>query len=243
MRWIALIFALLLPPLKPALAQDQIGVAAPDDVIASGLMRHLLPRFSLKTGVRVGVDPSGAMVIDDGASGTPVFERNGTIYRLRIKDDRKQIRFKDWLTSEIGLRTVESFEPGDGAPFTAPRVVATSTEPLLFDGDATAGAALSLSHCGRCHVIGPQNAMNSIGSTPSFAALRAIEGWDVKFQTFYVLRPHGVFTQIDGVTEPFDPDIPSPIAPVMMSVDDLEAILAYVAQVEPADLGAPLQLQ
>ena len=61
------------------------------------------------------------------------------------------------------------------------------------------------------------------------------------FQAFYVLAPHPAFTQIKDVTEPFPIDLPSPIAPMEITLDDLEAILAYVAEMPPADLGAPIQ--
>ena len=85
--------------------------------------------------------------------------------------------------------------------------------------------------------------MKGIGSTPSFALLRALSDWPRRFEAFYVLKPHGAFTRIAGVTPPFPIDRPPPIAPVEMSLDELDAILAYVAQMEPADLGAPIRHQ
>lgn len=227
----------------PASAQDGLGLEAPQAVSDSGLLKHLLPRFSLKTGIRVTAAAQGDMVLSESGQGVPVMQRGDTVYVLSIGDDARQQRFQDWLTSEIGIRTIESFVPAEGNPFTAPLPVLAEETELIFEGDPEAGAVLSLTHCGRCHVIGPQNAMNSIGSTPSFAVLRAMRDWDNKFLSFYVLRPHGVFTQIDGLTEPFDPAVPPPIAPVRITPEDLDAILAYVAQVEPADLGAPLQFQ
>ena len=227
----------------PVAAQDDLGLAAPEAVTESGLLKHLLPRFSLKTGIRVTADSGGQMRLSAEGDGVPVLQRGEVVFRLSIGDDPREVRFQDWLTSDIGIRTVESFAPAEGAPFTAPLPVETDTAEVVFDGDPVEGEALSLTHCGRCHVIGPQNAMNSIGSTPSFAVLRAMSDWDNKFFSFYVLRPHGVFTQIEGLTPPFDPAVPSPIAPVRMTAEDLDAIVAYVAQVEPADLGAPLQLQ
>ncbi len=39
---------------------------------------------------------------------------------------------------------------------------------------------------------------------------------------------------------PFDESRPSPIVPLRITLDDLDAILAYVATIEPAQLsGAP----
>ena len=85
--------------------------------------------------------------------------------------------------------------------------------------------------------------MRGLGSTPSFMVLRALPDWAERFQQFYVRKPHGSFTQVAGVTAPFSPEHPPPIFPVQISLDDLEAILAFVAEVPAADLGAPLQFQ
>jgi hypothetical protein len=90
-------------------------------------------------------------------------------------------------------------------------------------------------------VVSDKNRMNSIGSTPSFAVLRTLRDWEDRFQAFYVLKPHPAFTQIEDVTEPFDPTRPSPIAAVEMTLDDLENIMAFVQGIAPADLGRPVQ--
>jgi hypothetical protein len=82
--------------------------------------------------------------------------------------------------------------------------------------------------------------MNAIGSTPSFFALRSLSDWEARFAAFFALNPHPSFTQVTGVTEPFAEDRPPPIVPITLSLEDLEAILAYVAALEAADLGAPL---
>lgn len=243
MRLILLSLVAALSLSLPASAQDDLGLKAPQAVTDSGLLKYLLPRFSLKTGIRVVPSAEGDMVLSEDGQGVPVMQRGDAVYALSIGEDARQQRFQDWLTSEIGVRTIESFTPEEGDPFTAPLPVLVEDTAPVFEGDPEAGAALSLTHCGRCHVIGPQNALNSIGSTPSFAVLRAMRDWDNKFLSFYVLRPHGVFTQIDGLTQPFDPAVPPPIAPVRITPEELDAILAYVAQVEPADLGAPLQFQ
>ena len=85
--------------------------------------------------------------------------------------------------------------------------------------------------------------MSSIDSSPSFFALRSLPDWEDRFQTFYVLNPHPAFTQIADVTPPFPDELPSPIVPVEMTLEDVDAILAFVAALKPADLGAPLQHQ
>jgi hypothetical protein len=147
------------------------------------------------------------------------------------------------MTSDIGRRTVAGFAPTTGRRFAVPEGRASADDRPLFEGDVGLGADLSLSLCGRCHVIGPENRMDGIGSTPSFAVLRTLPDWGDRFQQFYVLPPHGAFTAIDDVTAPFDPMRPPPISPVEMTLDDLDAILAYVAVLKAADLGAPLHLQ
>ena len=82
-----------------------------------------------------------------------------------------------------------------------------------------------------------------MGSTPSFPLLRTFSDWDERFESFYVLKPHAAFTQIEGVTPPFDIERPSPIVPMEITLEDLEAITAYVAIIAPADLGAPIKSQ
>lgn len=228
---------------SPLMAQDALGLAAPDAVVDSGLLKHILPRFSLKTGVRIVQDPAGVMQLANAPPGIPVFQGRDSIYYLRTTDDPRQQRFRDWMTSEIGKRAIEAFQPDGNAPFSARIEQAAQAQTPTFDGDATRGAILSMTHCGRCHVIGEANRMKGLGSTPSFAVLRSLGDWEDRFQQFYVLRPHGTFTQITGVTAPFAEHLPPPIVPLEITLSDLEAILAFVAVTEPADLGAPLVSQ
>ena len=91
-----------------------------------------------------------------------------------------------------------------------------------YEGDAALGAVRAEEMCGRCHVVDAAKRMNSIGSTPSFFALRSLTDWEDRFQTFYVLNPHPAFTQIKDVTPPFPVDRPSPIVPVVMTLDDMD---------------------
>ena len=229
---------------SPATAEaPDLGLAAPAAVVDSGLLRHILPRFSLKTSIRVVGDQNGVMQLALTEPGVPVFQGDGTTYYLRTQDTARQNRFRDWMLSEIGKNTIDSFKPEDVQLFSARfEIIETkaATEP---DGNAVLGAALSLTLCGRCHVVGPENRMKGLGSTPSFAVLRSLSDWADRFQEFYVRKPHGAFTQIADVTPPFDPERPSPIHPVSMSLTDLDAIIAFVASTDAADLGAPLQTQ
>ncbi len=242
MRFVLLCLSLTLTA-TPSGAQDAIGLSAPSEVSDSGLLQHILPRFSLKTGIRVVADEAGVMSLNTASDGEPVFARGGVVFHLSIQNDPRQARFRDWLISDIGKRTVESYAPDQGGPFSTSFQVAVVTETHTIDGDTALGQELSMTHCGRCHVIGPQNRLNGLGSTPSFAVLRTLPDWSERFQAFFALNPHPAFTQIDGLTPPFDPTRPSPIHPVEMTLDDLDAILAFVSVMEAADLGAPLQHQ
>ena len=58
MRWICFCLGLMLTT-GPLAAQDTLGLAAPPVVSDSGLLQYMLPRFSLKTGIRVVADPGG----------------------------------------------------------------------------------------------------------------------------------------------------------------------------------------
>ncbi len=242
MRFVLLCLSLTLAS-TPSWSQEAIGLATPDEVSDSGLLQHILPRFSLKTGIRVVADENGRMSLSSAPPGDPVFQRDGVVYHLQIQDNSRQARFRDWLLSDIGKRTIESFAPAQGDPFSANLAVAVIETEQVVDGDAALGQELSLSLCGRCHVIGPQNRMNGLGSTPSFAVLRSLPDWSERFEAFFVLNPHPAFTQIKDVTPPFAVNRPSPIHPVEMTLEDLEAILAFVSGMRAADLGSPLEFQ
>ncbi|MFC3616665.1 hypothetical protein ACFORG_23230 [Lutimaribacter marinistellae] len=242
MRRFLLCLSLMLTA-SPSVGQDALGLAVPESVTTSGLLQHILPRFSLKTGIRVRPDPKGEMFLAESAPGTPVMKRASVTYFLRITENASQERFRDWLLSEVGQKTITGFRPETGPAFSTDIGRVEVVEAPKVEGDARRGAELSMSLCGRCHVVGPENRMNGLGSTPSFAVLRTLPDWLERFQVFYVLAPHPAFTQVKDITQPFDPERPPPIVPVTMSLEDLEAILAYVSVVAAADLGAPLQTQ
>jgi hypothetical protein len=230
-----------------ARAADDVRLSAPQALVESGLLEYLVPRFSLKTSVRVAVVPKEAradLALTNQAAGTPVFQGPDATWSLMVLNETEgATRLADWLTGTIGKRTITSFKV-DGAPlFSLPKAAEPDAVAVSFEGDAVLGRKLSDKLCGRCHVVNAQNRMNDIGSTPSFFLLRAMQDWDRRFQMFYALNPHPSFTQVADVTPPFPIDRPSPIIPVEMTLDDLEAILAYVSALAPADLGAPLQHQ
>lgn len=227
----------------PTYSQEKaFSLQAPDTLVETGFLKHLLPRFSLKTGIRITVvNEAGDAVF--GAEGDPVFRQGETIWHFTSNGDAYPVAFQDWLLSDVGQGTIEAFKR-DGAPlFSADVAVKEEAQVVAVSGDAVLGEELSLSKCGRCHVVNKKNRMNAIGSTPSFALMRSFPDWQRRFETFFLLRPHGAFTQVAEVTDPFPEHLPSPIAPIEVTLDEIEAITAYVGSVAPADLGAPVQSQ
>lgn len=224
----------------PAAAQEgPVTVEAPTAVVETGLMKYVMPRFSLKTGVRLSlVEAEGAVVI--GADGTPIMEGLGQVWAVSHDDSPRAARFAEWLSSEVGQRTIASFAPEGEAPFGPPPEVVETAEDLIFEGDPTLGREVSEVHCSRCHAVVPGKRLNDIGSTPSFFVLRTLNNWPERFQAFFALNPHPAFTQIAEVTEPFPDNRPSPIAPIEMTLEELDAVLAYVAGLQAADLGKDL---
>jgi mono/diheme cytochrome c family protein len=241
----------MLGVLLPAtsIAQERtFELSAPKQLVETGLLKHILPRFSLKTGIKVQLVPDEAeptVSLNRQRHGQPVFNGPDNQWYLEIHDLENSFaaRFSDWLASEIGARTIEAFKISGKQVFNRPVVALVEKDTDSFEGNPDIGEAISLRSCGRCHVVSKVNKMKAIGSTPSFALLRTFEDWSLRFGAFFALKPHPAFTQIEGVTEPFDPSRPSPISPLELTLEELNTIIAFVARIEPADLGAPLQNQ
>ena len=224
-------------------AQDRdFTLSAPAEIVETGFLQYLLPRFSLKHAARVAqVDDGGDVAI--GAVGVPAFAGLGRVWHITQSGAEGPELFKAWLLSDIGKRTIEGFRPDGTSLFTAEIAVKVAAPAQVLDGDPVAGEALSLRHCGRCHVINESNRMKGMGQTPSFALMRIFADWQIRFAKFYTLNPHPSFSQVENVTPPFSDKFPPAIVPVEITEDELQAILAYVATIAPADLGAPLQNQ
>lgn len=96
-------------------------------------------------------------------------------------------------------------------------------------GDAGKGEDIAIEHCRRCHVIPGQNNMG-IGISPSFKAMvqSPARDWRHKFEIFYALRPHPSFVIIREFRT--TPEFPLGITPVIIAVDDLDHLMAYVDQ-------------
>lgn len=235
---------LLLSP-APAAAQE-LRLAAPAEMETSGFLRHILPRFKLKH--RIAVSPvapgneAELALVAGGADGHRVFAAvDGPEYRLVVLGGEGAERFRDWLLSPPGKAAVESF-PRDGPPvYTADLPQAVEVIEVVLTGDVALGSKLALQHCGRCHVVDNRNRMGGIGSTPSFRAMRARPHWVDLFTKYWSANPHPSFTEVVGVTEPFGPGNRTHVAPVKITLEEVEAIVAFVGTLEPKNLGRPVQ--
>lgn len=242
----AFILAIFSPIVAPAQESD-FTLSAPAALGEIGFLEFLMPRFSLKTGIKAeinfGAGNTEMQLTTD--TGILVFEGRGTRYFMAVSNvetpgGQKAQRFADWLISSIGKRTIEQFSIDGAQVFTAAQPTAQVADAIVFEGDVTRGETLSYANCGRCHVIGDRNRMQGIGSTPSFGVMRGLPDWDDRFMTFFQRNPHPAFIQVEGITFPFDPSRPPTIVPIIISESEFEDILTFVSTIEPVDLGAPL---
>ena len=225
-----------------AAAQDRtLRVSVSPVLVETGFLKHLLPRFTLKTQVRIDLVETDADVVLGTTGATPILQGDGVIYYASVPiEGPKAARFVYWLKSDIGQRTIGAFKRDGVQVFSGAADLVDVVVEMVFTGDIIVGETLSYTNCGRCHVIGPKNRMGGVGSTPSFALMRTFPDWQRRFETFFTLRPHPSFTQITGVTEPFAANLPPAIVPLEITVDQLDSIVAFVATIKPADLGAPI---
>ncbi|MEL6979470.1 MAG: hypothetical protein AAGM38_12435 [Pseudomonadota bacterium] len=248
----------------PASAQSESGASAADDgrlrvladpvLVESGLLAHLAPRFRFKTRITLDIAALDAAAPPDAAAGLILVAAPAPdgFEALLLQGDQRfaasapagvdeteAARFLAWLRSGAGGRALAKFEPSSGGRFAlAGAAPASSAAAAPAGEDVGDGPRLALQHCGRCHVVGEVNKYGGIGSTPSFPALRAIPSWREKFAAFWQKNPHPSFTYIEDVTEPFSAERPPHIAPVVMTLEEAEAIIAYAETIEPKDLGA-----
>lgn len=255
-RLILPVFLLAAAGFSPVTGKAQEGAAqggADDDrlfrlrlapeMAESGLMAHVLPRFALKSGRRAEIsdttEPDAVIGLAD-PGGPAMLARGEARFALRLMTpDRDALAFRDWLASDPGQAAVAGFVPAEGAAFFVlpPEAAATA---IVFDGDPDVGRGIARAHCARCHVTAPGE-RGGIGSTPSFMALRALADWAARFMSFYALNPHPSFLRVEGLSPPFDPALPPSVIPIVITMDEAEAIMAYAAGLTPADLGAEVE--
>ena len=230
-----------------AWAQD-LTLRMPETLITEGFDKHLLTRFRFKhrLGVEARAEGEADMALGPDVTGQRVFQdMDGAVFNLAILSEERETRehsalLLQWMKSAPGRAAIEGFAPGGAAMFTTEVSVERVVIEEEFEGDALDGSRLALQHCGRCHVVDSRNRMGGIGSTPSFAAMRGRSNWPDLFRAFYTQNPHPSFTQVNGVTAPFDPLKAVHVAPVEITLEEVEAIVAFVATLEPKNLGSPV---
>lgn len=239
-RFTVLVIIALLATAAKAQEERAFTLEAAPEIVASGLLDYILPRFALKTGRRATLVRGGGdarLVPPADGAGTPVFARGGTVYALVLDTGNPAAtRFAAWLVSGVGRNTVAAFVPDDPPGFMPPPEAEAKAE-IVFEGDAKLGRRVAERHCSRCHRVAPDGTAMNIGSTPSFAALRSLPDWNLRFATFFSRNPHPAFLRVAGVSPPFDPARPPPIVPVEITPAEVDALGAYVARMAPADLG------
>lgn len=238
-------FMLALLPLGAMANDGPVTLYTPPALSQSGLLRHILPRFSLKTGIRVDlVARADRADVVLGDRGEPLFQGAGGLWHLRVPGDHPgAARLAEWLRSDTGLRTITGFAPQGAALFALPAQETPAQPEAGPAGDTGLGLRIARRACARCHVVEKGSVTAGIGSSPSFMVLRGFDDWQARFAAFYALAPHPAFTQVTDVTDPFAPERPPPIAPIHLTLEDIAAISAYVAALVASDLGAPLQHQ
>ncbi|MGB1356396.1 MAG: c-type cytochrome [Candidatus Puniceispirillaceae bacterium] len=94
--------------------------------------------------------------------------------------------------------------------------------------DAERGRELAASHCTRCHVVGDINPYGGIESTPSFIGMKYLADWERRFEEFYVLPPHPALVRISEVSAERSEARPAFVHEIILTLEDVDAILAFV---------------
>ena len=102
------------------------------------------------------------------------------------------------------------------------------------------GQALVRLHCTRCHVVADINPYGGIGMTPSFGAIKSLPDWQERFEAFWTLLPHPSVVQLEGITPQRPENAPATLKQIMLRLDEVEAIMAYIHTLPAKDLGATI---
>lgn len=111
--------------------------------------------------------------------------------------------------------------------FAALVVLAMPTAPRAETPLSQRGLHLAELHCARCHVVSEKTRGGGISSTPSFMILiKALKDWRDRFESFHARRPHPAHIRFENDDERPE-HLPATIEEVVLTIDDLEALLAY----------------
>lgn len=216
--------------------------------VPEGLIDYLLPRFGLKTQVRFSRLPQDGdlqFTLRSDPDAIPIFELNdGSIGYLRaarwVQDDPAYLAFRDWLLSEAGRATILDYRES-GVAIAVPVDPEPEAEiPVVIVGDPAVGQSLSLTHCSRCHKVDRAAKYSGMDSSPSFHAMRGFDDWFVRFSSFYTVSPHKALISVRGSGIEKDRELIT-IAPIDLTIEQVNDIVAFVHTLEPLDLGRPIQ--
>jgi len=215
----------------------------------SGLIDYVLPRFALKTQIRFDRIPGDGDLqfrSDVGEFGVPIFQlRDGTVGHLHaarwLQSDPVFVRFRDWLQSEAGRATFSDYRENGQAIAEPVDLVVEAPIEVVIIGDATAGESLSLTHCSRCHKVDRAAKYSGMDSSPSFHAMRGFDDWFLRFSSFFTVSPHKALIIVQGSGIEKDESLIT-IAPIELTMTDINDIVAFVHTLEPLDLGRPIQM-
>ena len=100
--------------------------------------------------------------------------------------------------------------------------------PGMAVADVERGREMAATHCTRCHVVGDINPYGGIDSTPSFIGMKRLADWERRYAEFYILPPHPALVRIEEVSAERDEERPAFVTEIVLALDDVEAILAFV---------------
>lgn len=125
-------------------------------------------------------------------------------------------------------RQPSSLSPVLALAFAGGMVMCTSPAAAAETAMAQKGLALSKQHCARCHIVSDKDRFSGISSTPSFKIMiEVLKDWEDRFQTFMARNPHPAHIRLE-TDDPRPENLPVTTHEVILSLDDIEAILAYV---------------
>lgn len=219
-----------------------------DSAVPSGLVDYVLPRFSLKTQVRfdrIEVDGDLQLTTRQTDAGIPICTLNdGTVVSLSaarwVQSDPSYLAFRDWLRGESGRASISDYRENGQIVATPIALDAPKPPPVVIIGDPVRGERLSLVHCSRCHKVDRAAKYSGLDSSSSFHAMRGFEDWLVRFASFFTVSPHKALISVKGSGITQDRAL-IPMAPIDLSIEDVNDIVAFVHGLEPLDLGRPIQ--
>lgn len=100
--------------------------------------------------------------------------------------------------------------------------------PGIAASDVERGREVAATHCTRCHVVGDINPYGGIESTPSFIGMKRLADWERRYAEFYILPPHPALVRIEEVSAERDEERPAFVTEIILTLDDVDAILAFV---------------